>query len=435
MVDRVGILSLISRLKQSQFVRRVMTVFTGSVFAQLMPLLAAPALTRLYSPDDFGIFALYYSVITISGVLATGRYEMAITLPKDEQDAAAVFLLSILSSVFFCLLLVVGTGIWQSSLNGYLGAEENSSLIFWIPLGALGIASFRVFSYWAIYRARFRGLAIGKVVQAGGIAGLQLSAGGISLAGGLVAGQVAGHLLGALYLFIRTVSADLYLLKQVARDRLLSVARGYYKFPLLSLPASLANTLTSQLPVIMLSLYFGPTVVGLFALTQRALGAPIALLGVSVQEVFREQASRDFRQTGSCRDIYMKTFKALTALALLPFLLLFIFAPLLFEFVFGSEWRAAGDYTRLLITLFFLRFIASPLSYVLYIAEKQLHDLVWQIGLLLITGVSLVAGGLLNDPTLSIAFYAGSYSVMYLIYLVMSYRYSERREDDCRRRL
>ena len=68
---------------QSEFSRNVLTLVTGTTLAQAIPVLISPILTRLYSPEDFGVYAIYFSVLMITSVVATGKYEMAIVLPKD----------------------------------------------------------------------------------------------------------------------------------------------------------------------------------------------------------------------------------------------------------------------------------------------------------------------------------------------------------------
>ena len=68
--------------------RNVITLITGTAIAQAIPIAISPVLTRIYSPDDFGVFALYLSITSIIAIVATGRYELAITLPaKNEEDA------------------------------------------------------------------------------------------------------------------------------------------------------------------------------------------------------------------------------------------------------------------------------------------------------------------------------------------------------------
>ena len=107
-----------------------------------------------------------------------------------------------------------------------------------------------------------------------------------------------------------------------------------------------------------------------------------------------------------------------------PALILLLFAPALFAFVFGPSWRAAGDIARILAPLYFLNFIASPLSYVFYVTGKQKADLVWQVA----RGI-LIVGAFSAHLTLqgNLLVYTTGYSLLYLIYLQMSYRYAQNR--------
>ncbi len=417
---------LFTRLRNSSYVRNVLTMFTGTALAQVIPIAVSPILTRLYGPEQFGVFAIYLGIITMAAVIATGRYEMAITLPENEDDSFAVFSLAVLITLGATFTSFVATGIWGSEINGLLGIAPDNPLVYLIPFGILTAALFQIFSYWTIYRVRFKHLAAAKIAWSGGIGSSQLTLALISQKTGLLVGQITGQAIGVVTLFLSTIKGDLALRRKVDRKALLRIGRIYRKFLIFSLPADFINSMASQLPLILLGFYFGTAVAGFYALTLRVLGAPVSLLGVSVLEVFKERASRDFRETGSCREIYLKTFKTLSLLAIGPFSLLFFIAPDLFEIVFGAEWREAGDYTRLLIALYFMRFISSPLSYVMYIAEKQQVDLIWQVCLLLVTTASIVIGGMMGEPKVSIALFATSYSAMYLIYLGLSYKFSVR---------
>ena len=147
-------------------------------------------------------------------------------------------------------------------------------------------------------------------------------------------------------------------------------------------------------------------------------------LAMSVLDVFRERAAREFRERGNCVAAFGATFRALAVLGIVPFFLLFLYSPGLFALVFGEEWREAGEYARLLVPMFFLRFLVSPLSYVLYVAEKQSYDLLWQIALLVGTLTAIWAGAQLGDARLAVALFSGSYSGLYLVYLWLSYHFA-----------
>jgi O-antigen/teichoic acid export membrane protein len=179
-----------------------------------------------------------------------------------------------------------------------------------------------------------------------------------------------------------------------------------------------------QLPLLMIGARHGALAAGLFALTQRVLGAPIALLASSVLEVFKRQSVHDFQTQGNCRDAYRYTFKALVLLGIGPSLVLLLFSPQLFAFAFGENWRAAGELAQILAPLYFLNFIASPLSYVFFVAGKQKIDLVWQVALFAMTLSVFLAPGTLQQ---SVLWYAIGYSLLYIVYLHMSYQCSQNR--------
>ena len=100
---------------------------------------------------------------------------------------------------------------------------------------------------------------------------------------------------------------------------------------------------------------------------------------------------------------------------------MFFFAPILFEILFGSEWRDAGIFAKYLLMMFFLQFSISPLSYTLYIAGKQNYNLYWQIMLLITTSIGIFMGVLNNSVDISIIGFSIAYSFMYIVYLVMIY--------------
>ena len=153
----------------------------------------------------------------------------------------------------------------------------------------------------------------------------------------------------------------------------------------------------------------------------RMLGGPISLLGAAVLDVFRQQAAKSWREHGHCRNEYVRTFKVLGGASVLFAVLLAPFSEDLFQFAFGERWSRAGTIALWLLPMFAMRFVASPLSYMFYIAEKQHIDLAWQLSLL---GMTLAT--LLLSPGYGTALQAYSlgYSVMYLIYLILSYRFS-----------
>jgi O-antigen/teichoic acid export membrane protein len=189
-----------------------------------------------------------------------------------------------------------------------------------------------------------------------------------------------------------------------------------------ALPADTINAASGQLPLLLIANRFGAEASGIFALTIRVLGAPIGLLGAAVLDVFKRSAASSYRDKGHCREEYRRTFWLLAAGGVILALGVIVIAESLFVVAFGEPWRQAGVIAIWLMPMFALRFVASPLSYVFYIAGKQQVDLVWQCALLAMTLASFT---LTSSFEGSVKLYAAGYSILYVIYALLSYHYSK----------
>lgn len=403
--------------------RNVMTVLGGALGAQALPLLAAPLITRLCSPADVGAFSVWLGVVAVAAIGATLRLEAAMILDHDRAAQRTCFSVVAWSATLTALLLTAGAAL--ARLAGLPVAAQLS----WPALLTIGIATWMTaymqttLAYATSHNA-FGKAARSRVWSAGSIAAAQVGLLALGIGGiALVAGQLIGLAVGlsaAMLLLAPPQAWPGWRPDPVQRAYL----RRHDKFWRFSLPSNLLNVIVGQLPLLMIGARHGALAAGLFALTQRVLGAPIALLASSVLEVFKRQSVHDFQTQGNCRDAYRYTFKALVLLGIGPSLVLLLFSPSLFAFAFGENWRPAGELAQILAPLYFLNFIASPLSYVFFVAGKQKIDLVWQVALFVMTVSVFLAPGTLQQ---SVLWYAIGYSLLYLVYLHMSYQCSQNR--------
>ncbi|MDM5177341.1 oligosaccharide flippase family protein [Massilia sp. DJPM01] len=403
--------------------RNVMTVLGGALGAQALPLLAAPLITRLCTPADVGAFSVWLGMVAVAAIGATLRLEAAMILDHDSAAQRTCFSVVAYSASVTAILLT-GCALLARLLGLPIAAH-----LSWPALWTLGLATWMT-AYmqttlaYATSRNAFGKAARARIWSAGVIALAQvgllaLGVGGVALVAGQLIGLAAG-LLAAMLLLAPPQAWPGWRLDDGQRRYL----RRHDKFWRFSLPSNLLNVIVGQLPLLMIGARHGALAAGLFALTQRVLGAPIALLAASVLEVFKRQSVLDFQAHGNCRDAYRYTFKALALLGIGPSLVLLLFSPPLFAFAFGETWRAAGELAQLLAPLYFLNFIASPLSYVFFVAGKQKVDLVWQVALFAMTVSVFAAPGSLRQ---SVLWYAAGYSLLYLVYLHMSYQCAQNR--------
>ena len=77
-----------SRVADSPFSRGVTQLALATLAGQAIILMAIPLLTRLYDPASFGVAGVFSSITAIFYPLSSLRYELAIPLPKPDEDAA-----------------------------------------------------------------------------------------------------------------------------------------------------------------------------------------------------------------------------------------------------------------------------------------------------------------------------------------------------------
>ena len=415
---------MLDRLK-SEFAKHTLTLLVGTGLAQAVPVLAAPLLSRMYQPKDFGAFGLFLSLAGILSVLATGRYEVAILLPPKDEDAVNIVVLSIAVTCLFCAIVFLVVVFFRQNIANLLGNPEIAPWLALVPLMVWLTSVYQAFNYWFNRRKQYRRLAINRISRSLFMIGVSLGLGFRGrVSGGLIVGAVVGQGVATLQ-FIRPWlrerrSENL----TISKARVLAMGLRYVHFVKYSLLGDTINTISGQMPILILSIFFGPVIVGYFNLTQRVLYGPSSIISTAIGDVFRQRASEDRNVVGNFRHIWLKTFKTLGLLSLPVYGAVAIFAPVLFAFVFGHEWRTAGEYARIMSPFFMLSFTASILSRSTYIAEKQKQDMLWQMVLFVLISVALLVGAWYKQPAGSLGLYTMAYSGMYLIYLWMCFKYS-----------
>jgi O-antigen/teichoic acid export membrane protein len=403
------------------FLHSTKTVLLGMALAQSIPLLGSLVIARLYAPAEFGLFSAWLGVVVTAAVMVTGRLEMVLGVEPDGEPRRFAMIATLATLVAVCgVLSVIALGAYWAVPAIH---EVSPGLVLMFLPATLLAGAVQTWQAWAAAEGLYRELSWIRIAQALGVTGVQIVVGwlapdAVSLAGGHFLGVLAGVCVAA-YL----IPIDLHSFRPWSkfRGKLKAFWVIHRRFPLFALPADFINTAAGQLPLLMIASKFGADASGLFALTVRVLGAPIGLLGAAVLDVFKRSAATSYRERGSCRDDYVRTFRLLAALGAVLALGVMLVAEPVFVLAFGETWRQAGVIAIWLMPMFAMRFVASPLSYVFYIAGKQQVDLMWQCALLAMTLAAFMLPGSFEA---SIKAYAVGYACLYVVYLVLSYRYS-----------
>lgn len=382
-------------------------------------------MTRIYSPSDYGLLGIFMSLTAIVTLFTSLQYGQAIILTqtKKEEDnllSLAYFFLILSTLLSFIIILLV-----NKSIIDFFNVSGLKIWLFLIPLSS-GINGLNIIQTKKLNKYRkYKKIATSQIFISISTVTVSLVLGYFfKLNAGLLLGLISGQFLGLLVLYLGNSSLK-YNSKHVSIKRMRFLLLKYKKFPIYSLPSEFLFTWTSQLPIYIFSKFFTSKVVGLFNYGSRMTALPVSFLTKAIGQVFAQKAAENFQKNGNCKDIYISTLKLLISVLFFPFLILTIWGPTIFEFVFGAEWREAGVYVQILSFMYFLRSITSPLSYMFIIRNKQNEDFILHIITFIFVGSSLLMGYFMfNDIKIMLSLFAISYSIIYIYYLFRSYKFS-----------
>lgn len=401
--------------KPSTFATDVFKLATGTTLAQIIVVLTSPLLTRLYGPEAFGFYALFTSITGILGVIACMRYELAIMLPKTDEEAANLLGLSLLSVTVISGLTVPALYFGGDALLSLLRAPGLEPYLILVPVFVFISGVFLALNYWNSRTKHFGRLSVARITSSLATTGTQLGAGfaGYATGGSLIGANLVGVSVSTGVLSGQIWRDDRALLcRSISWRGMLEGLKRYKKFPLIDSSSALMNTVSWQLPAFLLAAFFSPAVVGFYALGMRILKLPMSLIGSAIAQVFFQRAAEAYK-SGNLATIVRSIAEVLLKLIVFPVLLLAVVGPELFSFAFGDIWGEAGVYIQILSIWIIFWFLYSPLSTIYVVLEKQKLGLWFNVVNLSTRFLSLFIGGIAGSVYLALGLFSISGVVVY----------------------
>lgn len=396
----------------------VLTLVGGTAAGQLVSLAARPVLTRLFTPEAFGVLGFYAAAVATLATAAAGRYEDAVPLPASRREADALWGLALgLGAAVSAATVVVVP--FRGPLAAALGRPEVAGLLALVPLGVLGTVWGRATEVWLGRADRFGAVSASRVAHTAVTVPTQLGGGLLGgAAGALVGGHLAGRVAATAVLIARALRVG-----RPSTGGWGALARRYRRFPAFSMPSGFLNTLSTQLPAFFLLAAFEPDVLGLYVLAFGTLAAPLHLVGTSVAQVFFQRAAEAHRD-GTLAGLTETVFARLGALGLFPLAALAVAGPAAFAVVFGAEWRASGVYAALLAPWLYFVFVSSPLSSLFDVLERQPAELAFNAVGVAARVVALWAGGRTGSPLWAVGLFGAVSAALWLGHAALMLRWS-----------
>ncbi|MDH1767227.1 oligosaccharide flippase family protein [Comamonas aquatica] len=367
-------------LKPNGILKNFLTVMVGSGLARIISILSIPILSRLYSPEDFGVLAFYSILISFIVPWASLSYSQAIPLIKNKKLAARLFFLCCFIMFLFSIALYFFLFFYGADLFDFFGFTDLSSWVQMIVFGGLFAAFYELASTWAIRNKNFNGIAKSQCMQSFWGNFLKIAFGFLSIGPiGLLLGQLVNQSAGVLVLlksWRKEFSWDL-------KGRLIADAKlliGHFsEFPIYKLPAQTFSILAANAPILMVSMLYNKAVMGQLSMAIMALSLPVGLLGGALAKVFyAEISSLGKRRVSDIKKLVINLQKNLFFVGAPIALGVYLFAENFFVVVLGDQWRLAGSFSSILAPFLLFQFTSSPLMEVFNVLGRQVLNVYLQ---------------------------------------------------------
>ena len=390
---------------------------SATLAAQAATFAWTPLLTRLYDPAAFGALSVFISFVMPLSLCSALRLEQAIVLTTEETDASILFIISctLVATVAACAGLVAAL-LMPGYLHPALLVAGTIAAGLWQPLVAL-----------CSRQRAFKATSGAHIIRVATVIGCQAFG---ALAGahssGLIIGYVCGEIAASGVLTCRVLASNRQALRVPSLRTAWQLIRRHKDFAVYSAPQTLVNTMSQSLPAFLLAASFGPAVAGAYWLAVRVLVVPSTVLTQAFRQVYYEYACRLHRGGLSFYPTLRSVTLALSIGSCVVVLGVVVGGPNAFRIVFGEQCVLGGHYAALLVPWTAAAFANLPSVSVLPILGRQRFGLCFDVTVLAIRTLALVAGVLLHRHMVAVGAYSGVGLLSNLLLILAVFQFTRR---------
>ena len=366
-------------LRKSELLINTTVLISGSAFAQLIPILLRPFLTRPFSAEIFGAYSVYGSLIGILVIISSFKYELAIMLPRKDKEAANVFFLAIFLNLIFNIFLLIVLIIWKKTILHFLNLSDAfAGYLFFVPLGTFFLSSYQSINYWLIRKKRFPPITFNKFIRRSFEGISQVGFKLIKIPQFLLYGDIIGHIANLCSGIYQGMRSGLKI-KLLSFSKIKYVFSKYDDYPKFNLIPAIMSACSSLLPAIFINKFFTLQDAGFMDLSKMLLSIPIALISLSVSSVLLQRTSEKCKNKESIIKELSLILIVISIIGVIEILVISLFGEELFKIIFGAQWRFSGVIAKFLVWSFSLNFIVNSFNS-LFISMNRIKLLsFWQL--------------------------------------------------------
>jgi O-antigen/teichoic acid export membrane protein len=420
----------LKKVLKGSFVRNVFIMASGTAMAQVISMLLAPIITRLYGPESYGMMGTFLAIISIFTPIAALAYPIAIVLPKSDYDARGLVRLSLLITIGITAFSFIIIIFFHNYIVNLFQLEEVASFLILIPIAIFFGGFLQVVEQWLIRMKQFDITAQTAVSQSLFINGVKAGFGFVYPKAVILIflTTIANGVRAGLMIFFSRNSENRLSLNILKKSvPLKKLAREYKDFPLFRAPQVFLYAVSQSVPILMLTSIFGPASAGFYSISRSVLSVPSTLIGKSVGDVFYPRISEAANFGENLTKLIKRATLSLAFVGLVPYAIVVLFGPWLFSLVFGNAWHTAGEYARWIALWSFSGFINQPCVKALPVLRAQFFHLIFTIFMLLTRVAVLFLGYFLfKSDIVAIALFGISGAILNLLLILITLQLSKK---------
>ncbi len=374
---------------KNEFNRHASILTIGTAISQAVAILATPILSRIYTPTQYGVLALYMSVVSVVAILVTLRYEVRILLPPKDVEGRNVLTVALILTLLLGGVLFIASFVRHEKLLNVIGL---TSIDGWSRLALIAgvlTATFTIFSNWFNRQGRYVLLAVLRPAQSILVVMFGILFGLLGVFDGLLYAQFLALLsLVIIYCYFGKSSVSF----GISREEIKWTIGEHRRAPFYLLPTALLDVFTLQLPYILISVWFSEDLTGQYRMAYSLLALPGGLIGGALAQVFFQKFANVWPDAVNAKALLLNMWKTLSLIGLFPLFIVLFFGDDLFSWVLGERWRTSGELAVILAPMVFISFIHSPTSTSLLVMKKDKNILFFGISVLVYRPLALYCG-------------------------------------------
>lgn len=395
------------------------TLIFGNSFAALFPIVLAPILTRIYTESEFGVYTTYLAVVTIFCSFSTGRYDIAILESQTRNIAKHLAILASVLTICVSTIAFIVLPLIPFLFPKLENISELGYLLYIIPLTILLVSFVQISTQVLNREKQFKEMAGAKIIRTGLGSVMQVGSGYLNFSYyGLVIGKLLGDLISLFYGLHIIIREKVFANERIHTKRIKYVAKKFDKYLKINSIHSFLNISTTSSIPILLGVFFDSSIVGYYGLSFSVCFLPVTLISQAVFQIFSREFSVRIDEGKELVSYFKSTIVKLALVSIPIFVVLILFGDILFEIVFGVNWKIAGVFAQILTPYLFSTFVVSPFAFVALRLNKHSHIFKIELVNMVLRISSIIIGSIYFNEFIALVFFSIS-GLVVNIYLIL----------------